>query len=341
MAGDEGLILRNLSIMVLILIALGINGFDVESQDEDLRVRTNAFFSNENNINLALNFANSLNVHVYLDGKETTILVDPNADASRIIDLAWNSTGELLAAMVSSRTGANDHWLVWEVATQQIILSGFVELAGSVEWHPVNLNRLNVATGVTIYDIFVSSGDVIEISRSFDGIAAISWNPLGTQLAVLDNMGRVYILSEMEYSVAFRIDENVPLSERQDFYFSFAWSPESNKFAVYDMLDTEIEIWNPQSGLIDASIPSFDMRPQHAEGILWTSVGIAGYVDTNDIGLYDPQTGQVIKLINQERSALFWDYPRQQFLYLPLPAEPTDLRLEFLPLFQMLDTTDT
>jgi WD40 repeat protein len=331
--------MRNLYIILSILLLTEINCFSTQSQTENLQVRSSAFFSSENHSQLALNIANSLDVLVYIDEQASYTLIDSDPDAARIVDLAWNSTGELLAAVVTSRTGANDHWLVWNIGTQEIILSGYIGYAVGVEWHPGDLNRLTVATGIYIYDIRVDTGAITEIPRMFSGIAEISWNSTASHLAVLEGIGRVYMLSETDYSLDFRIDENVPLSERQDFYFSFSWSPDGIHFALYDMLDTEIEIWDMASSSFVNSFPSFDVRPQHVEAILWTNLGITAYVDTNDIGLYNPQTGQVLSLINQERSAIFWDASQENLIYLPVLAQIAEVNLETLPLEFSNDTS--
>jgi hypothetical protein len=320
---------------LFILILLGFKGLNIQSQEDYLQLRSSAFFSNETENKLALNFTNSLEVFVYVDGQMITSLVDTDTEASRIVDLAWNSTGEFLAALVSSHTRASDHWLIWELNTRELIHRGNLERSGMLEWHPIDPYRLSVASGVRIYDINLTSGISNELSRTFDGIAEIAWNPSGSQLAVLEYGGRLYLLSATDFSVDFRIDENVPLPEREDFYFSFTWSPDDSRFAVYDMLDTEIEVWDTTTYSLETTFPSFDSRLEHAEGIFWTSVGIIGQVDTNDIGLYSPHDGSVINLINQERTAFFWDKHEQQFVYIPLLTSVEDLSLEILPLFPL------
>lgn len=320
-------------------LIIGLSTISIQSQTETLKARSTAFFSNEDDIQLAVNFAGSTDIDIYVNNSWAATIVETHPDVSRILDMNWNSTGNYLAVAISSRAGDQDSWYVWDINTQERILEYQLDFASFVEWHPTDSNRLIVSTGVRVFDADVKTRTIHEAPRIFTNVWQIAWNPLGDYLAILDDQGRVYLLSEADLTVEAEIDEKVTIPERQDYYFSFTWSPEGNQFAVYDMLDTEIEIWNISPLSLETSFSSFDERLQHAEGVVWTSVGLVAYVDTSDIALQNPLTGDIINLINQERSAFFWDEPRQQFLYIPKVTSPTDVTLEILPLLPVCDST--
>lgn len=321
--------MRTMVVIVLLLLLFGLDVVILTSQN--VRLNSIAFYSDAEDVKIAVSFRDSQEIQIYVNGALTETLVESHPDATRILDLDWNSTGDRLAAAVGSRIEANDYWSVWDVNTQQRILTGKVGGGYFVAWHPIDPDRLIAASGVTFVDVDVAQSAITVSPREHPNIAQIAWSPTGEYLTILEDYAGVFVLGEADLSVAFQITDYAALSDRGDWYYRFAWSPDGTQFALYDILDTEIEIWNTATVTREATFPSFAPEPEHAEGILWTPAGLVGYIGTNDIALYDPATGEVINIINVERSALFWDEPRQRFVYTPESSDGA-ITLEVLPL---------
>src|SRR5690606_35177746 len=93
-------------------------------------------------------------------------------------------------------------------------------------------------------------------------------------------------------AVIFERYENLPLPDCQNFYFSFGFSPSEDRVALYDLMNTEVEIWSVLTNQLEFVFDSSDTSVQHYEILRWVDRGIVGIdLRIGQVVLYDPSDG--------------------------------------------------
>jgi WD40 repeat protein len=251
----------------------------------------------KDNSMIAINQKGTSIIEIYNREGELLKTLQPPFINGTILSLDWNSTGNQLAVIDISTPNV----IVWDVNTSTIIASQDIDFARFIQWNPTDANKLLILMGnrVAIWD--TNSTNITDYDSQWSGINYVKWNPHGTQIGLLEDSGDVRIIDVQTMSTVFERNENLPITERTFFYFDFAFSPEGDQIALYNILETHYEVWNIVTEQLENEFSIVDSDTQRNEFIMWSRKGLIGFdYDYNTVALYNPTNGMFEYIINGE-----------------------------------------
>jgi WD40 repeat protein len=163
--------------------------------------------------------------------------------------------------------------------------------------------------GIWIYD------ETLKDNAFFrdDPIIALSWNPIGTQIASIDANGNVRIRDAITGTVNYTLDNGTANA------YSIAWSPDGTRLAAGNS-DNMIQIWSATNG---QTTTQYQGHQKSVLGLAWSPDGsrLASASADSTVRIWDAITGQVLYVINGDQplaiSMVAWS-PDGSYLAFPI-----------------------
>jgi hypothetical protein len=270
------------------------------AQGNFLDINWMSVFQSENNLQVAINQNGSTAIEIYNTTGILLNTLNPTFDTSGILSLNWNASGTRLAVIyVTGATHSNT--IIWDIMTSTIIEEQQIDFARFVSWHPTNPDILMVITGQTLVIWHPSNSTLTIYEPTWTDIEYAQWSYNGNYIGILGNTSTFRVIDTQTQEVVFELQENLPLPDKQNFYFSFDFSPSEQYVTLYDIQNIEVEIWNIFTGQLEIVFDSFDTRSQHYEIVRWVDKGIIGFdFRLGKVAIYNPYDGNFEYIVEDE-----------------------------------------
>jgi len=309
--------------LIFIILLSSLATSSATAQTSIIDVRVIALSDSEDDLRVSINEKNSVSINIYNEIGELTNTLNPNFNTGGILALDWNSDSNRISAIYSTDL-EQPNLIVWDVVTETIIAQNRIDFARFVYWHPFNPNQMLVLLGSTIvlWDLS-NSNTLMQYDPLWIDIEHVEWSPNGQHIALIGEVGNVRILDAQTLSVVFEVFENLPVTSRTHAYFSLAFSPNEDKVALYDLLNTEIEIWDLATNQQIFVFDSFATTSQHYESLRWFDIGIVGIdIRLGEVVLYDSVDGSFDSLLSGISYSRFYVSEfRKEILFMPSQIE--------------------